>query len=173
MPDRPKRKIRFQFLDWLLEFSGLIVVVSTILLHIFQYPDLPDIIPTHFDGSGVPNSFDHKSELFPVLIINVIAFVVLSSLGFYPEIMNYPITITEANAESQYRLMTRFLRFFKLMVCVLFGAMQYLTILIAKKEMNVIPVWLMPAFLGLIAVSIGIYWLMAKKLDQTQSVLHS
>lgn len=67
------------------------------------YRDLPDTIATHFNFSGQADGYGSKKTIFVMPGVATIIAVALALLSQVPHHFNYLVTITEANAESQYR----------------------------------------------------------------------
>ncbi len=101
--DRPKIKVSNT------NFDKFLIALSTIIL-IFQWIYviraifmLPDIIPTHFNFSGVPDSFGSKFTILLLPILLTIFYIAFSLLSRVPQFYNYPVEITKENAERQYK----------------------------------------------------------------------
>ena len=120
--ERPKLKIPLTTSDKVIEalcWSGLAVLwVITFLF----YAQLPEIIPTHFNGAGQIDGMGSKNTIWLLPAITTILFAGLTVLNRYPHTFNYLEEITPANAERNYRLGTRILRYSKLFLVFLFGA---------------------------------------------------
>ena len=67
------------------------------------YRDLPDTIATHFNFFGKADGYGSKKTIFVMPGIATIIAIILAFLSQIPHQFNYLVTITEANAESQYR----------------------------------------------------------------------
>jgi uncharacterized membrane protein len=88
---------------------------------------LPERIPTHFNGAGVPDGFGAKSSVWTLPAIGVFMYILMTAVSAFPQIFNYPVKITEQNAPVQYRLATRFIRILKTLILVLFLFLSYKT----------------------------------------------
>ncbi len=62
-----------------------VLAVAAIVQTIVYYPQLPDIVASHFDGNGVPNGWSSKTEFFVIyfgaLVLTLIIFVVLPKVS--------------------------------------------------------------------------------------------
>lgn len=67
------------------------------------YASLPETIPTHFDISGRADAWGHKSSVFVLVAIFVPIIGGMAWLSHHPRIFNYPVVITEVNAQAVYR----------------------------------------------------------------------
>jgi uncharacterized membrane protein len=79
-----------------------IIVVLVYLKMVWN--DIPEVIPTHFGFSGVPDAYGNKTSLFIIVIIAVSLHLVLAVLSKFPEYYNYPFQITEKNSEPLYKI---------------------------------------------------------------------
>ncbi len=120
--ERPKLQIPLTTSDKVIEalcWSGL---VSVWAIAIVFYAQLPEIIPTHFNAAGQIDGMGSKNTIWLLPAITTVLFIGLTVLNRYPHTFNYLEEITPANAERNYRLGTRILRYSKLFLVFLFGA---------------------------------------------------
>ncbi len=132
---RPKLKIPLTTLDKVIEalcWSGL---AATWLAAFIAFSQLPEIIPTHFNGSGQADGYGSKSTIWLLPVIPTILVAGLSFLNRFPHTFNYLEEITPANAEKNYRWGTRLLRYSKLFVVLLFGAILGQVIFAARQPL--------------------------------------
>ena len=121
---RPQVPPQFTDTDKSLERLCIAFVLGLIVGSILAYVKLPDTIATHFDLAGEPDAWGSKSAIFifPALAIGI--YVLFTLIARQPHILNYPVQVTEENAEAQYTNATRMLRYVKL--GLLIGACVYL-----------------------------------------------
>jgi uncharacterized membrane protein len=125
--DRPVIKLKFTSADWAIEFIGLACLTVLFILPIFYLPQLPERIPTHFNGAGIPDGFGAKSSVWILPATGVFMYILMTAVAAFPQIFNFPVKITEENAPVQYRLATRFIRILKSLILVLFLFLSYKT----------------------------------------------
>ena len=123
--ERPRLLLTLQPMDKWLEILALNGLIVLWIFCIRSYTILPEIIPTHFSGSGVVDGHGSKATLFILPVIATVIFLLLSVLNKYPYVFNYIVLITSDNAERQYRLATRMLRQLKLIIILLFGGISF------------------------------------------------
>ena len=128
MKNRPKIKLKLNTTDKLIEIVGWIAVLGIWVLTIVNYFELPEIIPTHYNGTGKADGFGSRSTILVLPIISTILFIGLTVLNKYPHILNYATEITKENAVQHYANATRLLRFLKLIVVIVFGLIVLRTI---------------------------------------------
>ena len=77
-------------------FEAAFVIVAIVVwgLVIWMIHRAPDIIPTHFDGSGKPNAYGSPvGVIFPCIILTIGA-IVFMVLAYFPRHINMPFKIT-------------------------------------------------------------------------------
>ena len=118
MQTRPKIILQPTQLDKAVETTGLVLLILLWLITMIAFFTLPETIPTHYNALGQVDNYGSKTTLFILPAIASIIFIGITKLNKYSYIFNYTVTITQANAKSQYTAATRLLRILKL-VCVL------------------------------------------------------
>ena len=154
METRPKLEIKLTVLDKMLELVSLFALCLIWWLAIYYFFVLPNIIPVHFSASGKPDSYGSKETIFILPIIGLFIFILLSLLNKYPQIFNYPVKITAANALKQYTNGTRMIRYVKTAVLVIFTLILLFTGLTATGKSNGLGVWFLPLTLVLIVIPV-------------------
>lgn len=157
--NRPNIVVHDTRLDRALRIAGVLGVFACVALSLISMPFLPDSIPVHFGFTGGPTRWGTKWTL--LVIPGVATFTVLGLwvvLRMPPHAMNYPVRITEENAERQYRIARR-------MILTLLVIIPWKMTLLATEMVIVarggaflgrafLPLFLVSVF-G--AVSVGIY----------------
>ena len=156
--ERPKIKLIPSTADKLVELLGWIMLLAIWALTISQYSTLPNTIPTHFNGAGEADGFGSKASIIGLPVIATLLFIGLTVLNRYPHIFNYPTAITQDNALRLYTLATRMLRYLKLVLVLVFGGIEFMTIQHATGEAAGLGVWFLPVTLVLVFLPL-IYFL--------------
>jgi len=148
--NRPIIKIEPTALDKIIDAMSLVFLLL-ILVMVFQYyPDLPNKIPTHFGINGHVDSVGTKNTILLLPALAVVLFILLQVLNRFPHKFNYLVKITPINAERQYRLGTRIMRFTNLFVMLVFYYINFKIIKIAIKQQTPdIDKWFTPAIAGI------------------------
>ncbi len=118
--EQPKIKIEKELSDKILETVIVIILILLWYDVISNFRNLPETIPSHFNLHGKADSFGSKYNIFVVPIISTALAIALLFLARFPHLFNYPITITEKNAEQIYGLSARFLRMLILYITTVF-----------------------------------------------------
>ena len=157
MEVRPKIKIERTPTDNILEIMGWVALVGLWILIFLNYSNLPDTIPTHFNGAGKVDNYGGKATLFMLPIIATVAYIGLTVLNNYPHIFNYPTKLTAENALRQYTSATRMIRYLKFVIVLVFSLIVFMTLRTAAGESEGLGAWFLPFTLGLIFIPLGIF----------------
>ena len=152
MEKRPKIKLELTVIDKAIEIIGWFSIVVIWFFIIINYNKLPDIIPIHFNAYGEADNFGWKIDILTLPIIASILFVGLTLLNRYPYIFNYPTDITEENAQRQYTIATRMIRYLNLIIVLIFGYIAFTTIQNAKGQVDGLGIWFLPLSLGIVFI---------------------
>ncbi len=155
--NRPKIKIRLTAPDWATEFIAFFFLIILIAIPLIYYNDLPDKIPVHFNASGQPDGYGTRSTLWILPLTGAFMYLIMTILGAFPNIYNYPVEITPENAVPQYRLATRLIRILKTVILVIFSFISYQTIRTATGAAAGLGKAFLPVFLLLTFGVIIIY----------------
>lgn len=152
MISRPKLKIHMTFMDKIIEclaWLSLIILWSIVL---WNYSELPEIIPSHFNALGKVDDYSRKESIFVLPIIGTLLFLGLTISNKYPHIFNYPKNITLENAAIQYTNATRMLRFSKFIILLIFLFIIAKSLQIASGKSVNLGVWFLPLVLALLII---------------------
>ena len=141
--ERPIIKLKLSATDLLVDrlaWAGLLFIWG---FTIVSYGRLPAIIPTHFNIKGQVDGYGSKMTIWIVPAILAAMVTGISTLNKYPHIFNYLKPITPENAQKQYLLATRLLRYLKLSVVVIFGFITAGTISTANTQKAGIGIWVL------------------------------
>jgi uncharacterized membrane protein len=152
MEFRPKIGIRLTRFDQLLETISVVLLVLIWALVLYSYPRLPGIIPIHYDAAGEVNGYGSKNTIliFPFLALAV--YILLTRLNKYPHVFNYMNKITEENAERQYTMATRMIRYLKLIVLLTLAFITVSTYLTTAGITKGPGSWFLPCILAMLFI---------------------
>lgn len=109
-------KTKLDASDKIFEVVSLASLVSTVLIIGIAIPGLSDVIPCHFDLSGVPNGYGSKYVLWTIVAVSFFIYMLTGILNMFPESFNY--ASQKNDKESQYKLGAKLMR--SLRACILF-----------------------------------------------------
>ncbi|WP_460218122.1 DUF1648 domain-containing protein [Psychroserpens sp. MEBiC05023] len=158
--NRPKIKVPLQALDIILDLISITLLILMLAYVIMSYADLPETIPSHFNGKGEVDGYSDKSMLWLLPGLGIVMYIGLFILNKYPHIHNYMVNITEDNALKNYRFSTRIVRITNVFVVALFSFISYSMIQGAKHEHFELGNWFLItviSFCVLLPVGIFIY----------------
>lgn len=144
-------------LDYLAEVLSFGMLLFLWLQVIKVYPDLPTIVPTHFNINGLPDDYGSKHSIIALPLVVTILVVAISVLSRFPHIFNYPVKITPENAERQYTIALQMLRILKLMLVVVFTFLTHHTIEVALAKRTHLSKWFLPLAVILVLFPIVFY----------------
>ena len=125
----------------LLFIPMLIVPILIIVLLIFQYPSLPEQIPIHWGANGMPDGWSNKS-IFSVFFLPFLLLtqqVILYVIAYYVQKSSLSVK-AQASEQSLQRerrartLNTHYMAFINLLMTVLLGGMELLTIRAGNEQ---------------------------------------
>jgi len=149
---RPKIKIELTATDKAVERTGWLMLLAVWVLTITSYSNLPETIPTHFNGEGKADGFGSRINILALPLVATILFVGMTIVNKFPYIFNYPTKITEENAFRQYSHATRMIRYLKLILVVFFGLIAFKTIESAQGQSFAPGAWPLQLTMGLIFI---------------------
>ncbi|NCP21193.1 MAG: DUF1648 domain-containing protein [Zetaproteobacteria bacterium] len=148
--ERPRIKIEATVLDKILDGCSLVFLLLMLAMVFQNYADLPSQIPTHFGDKGNVDDYGKKQSILILPVLGIALFVGLIFLYKIPHKFNYIVKITPKNAEQQYRLATRMMRFVNLFVMLIFYFIVYKIINSANnKTTPVMDKWFTPMVLAI------------------------
>lgn len=159
MEERPKINPKLDPIDKILNFFGIVLLLFSWSYVVYYYPSLPELIPTHFDYKGNVDGHGKKLTLFVLPIIGTFVFAGLGSLNKNPHIFNYTVTITPENAERQYKISTRTLRYIKTIILLALAVIIFKTVGNAMEQEDGLGKWFLPVFLITIIATLGLMFL--------------
>ncbi|MNG01484.1 hypothetical protein D3C84_844670 [compost metagenome] len=135
MQNRPVVQLPKSRAETILDVISLIVIASTIAYIAYEWQNLPERIPMHFNGKGEIDGWGNKMSLIALPIIGIIVYTGLTLLSKAPHVYNYPTSITAQNAGAQYQNARLFITILKAVIVVLFAFIEW-TIIHTAKEGN-------------------------------------
>lgn len=134
------------------EFAFLVLLIAVWVFIIIALQKAPDIVPTHFDAAGRPNSYGSKFGILIPTIITTIAAVSMMVCAYFPHKINLPTQITTPH---QYELAIRMLRIMGLILLALTASIGYMSLVLgAHGAPSAVPIL---AVVGLLFVVIIVF----------------
>ena len=134
------------------EFAFLVLLIAVWVFIIIALQKAPDIVPTHFDAAGRPNSYGSKFGILIPTIITTIAAASMMVCAYFPHKINMPTQITTPH---QYELAIRMLRIMGLILLALTASIGYMSLVLgAHGAPSAVPIL---AVVGLLFVVIIVF----------------
>lgn len=166
MNDRPKIKPELTVSDRAVEILGWTALLAVWILTVANYTPLPDTIPIHYNGAGQADGFGGKGNILTLPLMATVLFTGLTILNRFPHIFNYPTPITTDNALRQYTIVTRMIRYLKLIVVVIFGLIVLQTLRNVNGQISGLGVRFLP--LTLVLIFIPLIYFVVKSINKTK-----
>lgn len=163
MANLPKLTIAKSNLERWHDGISVLLLLSSVIYLIVKWPDIPQTIAIHFNGSGEADGWGSKAALVILPIISFLLFAGLAHLRKIPHQFNYMTTITEQNAPYQYKTSILLLSWIKLEIVALFTYVQWAAIQVASGGVSSLGVWLLPVILVILIGTIVFYVMKSKK----------
>ncbi len=152
METKPKIKLTLSSIDKKLELICKIFLLVMWVIALYTFYRLPTTIPIHFNASGEPDDYGNKLILLILPVFATVIYWGVTKLNKYPHIFNYLTKITEDNAEMQYSIATKMLRFLKLAILIIFSLIILFTYLTTIGVTNGLGFWFLPFTYGLLLI---------------------
>ena len=154
---RPDIKPEWSFAEKILQILCPLIFLTGIVLLITSWGSLPVSVPTHFDAAGIPDSYGPKSQLLLLPIINAGLYLMITVFERFPRIFNFPVDITEENAQYEYQTGREMMVCLKTEVVGIFTYMLWRSVETAKGVFNGMGYWFVIVTLALIFGSMTYY----------------
>ena len=161
--NRPAIRPEMAPVDWLLEAVALSGAMIFLGFTLYQYPRLPEMIPSHFDGAGMPDDYSSKSSILALLGIGMFIYILMSLIALVPHQFNFTVKITPRNALKQYTLAIRLIRYLKAAIVWLFFYIAYATVRVVAKEETGLGLWFVPITMAGIIAPVIFYVIVANR----------
>jgi uncharacterized membrane protein len=122
---RPRKKVSLQPIDTVLEATTAGILVGLWIYVIISYTSLPDIIPTHINFKGEVDGTGSKNTIWFLMAVTTVITIGMHILTKFPHLHNYMVEITAENAEHNYQLSSRMLRYVNLLTLLLLAYVAY------------------------------------------------
>jgi uncharacterized membrane protein len=154
---RPKVSVEKTQMETVLNAASILLLFLTYFYLLYIWNDLPEKVPVHFDFSGKADRWGGKGSILTLPIIETILFVMLWILSKFPQLYNYPVKITEENAQSLYLEARRLIVVLNFEIVLFFSIGSWETAQTASQKAT-LGMWYIPLLLitifGSLTVSI-------------------
>lgn len=121
------------------DILNLVIVIIVTLVTIKSWSILPEKIPTHYGLNGKVDAYGSKNNIFIIIAFMIGLYLLFKFVANKPYICNYTVKITPLNKDSQYNLVSKFLRVFCFEILILFTYIQFSIIYSRSTKLIFIP----------------------------------
>ncbi len=149
-----------------LEIVTIVLAISSWILPIMYYGELPDEIPMHFNAQGEADSWGAKHTLFILPGITSILYIILTAVSRISPASAYSSTlvpITKENEAIQHRLQAEQIRIIKFFTVLLLTHITWGIVRISREGGSHLSNWAVVLYLVAIVVTIIYYYRKAKE----------
>lgn len=141
---RPKIVVPLTPFDLWIDRISFLLFFSIWMYVLVHYAELPEIIPTHFNGRGEADAFGSKQSIWLLIGIFSSIFIGIYFLNKFPHLHNYTVKITQKNALKNYRFSTRILRVVNFFNLLLLAYILKTMMKPAEHQSNTLGGWFLP-----------------------------
>lgn len=131
---------------WLGRIAIILIALSLLIIGI-NYTQIPETVPTHFNGAGEPDAWGHKATLWILPVTMTPVMFLLLWVSRKPSKFNYPYEVTPERAAQIYRKARLSLRLMALVTTLMTLYISWRSVQIAIGEATQLGSWFLPAFL--------------------------
>lgn len=118
--------------DWTLEAVSLLCLAWAFVPLFFYGGIGEDVrVPTHYDALGRVDGYGNRSDLWTPALVAAVFYVILTVIERFYRSFNFPVRVTENNAEALYRLGVRLVRSLKPLSIVIMAYMNTSSLVVA------------------------------------------
>ncbi|MCO0599105.1 DUF1648 domain-containing protein [Peribacillus butanolivorans] len=101
--NHPVLKLPKTVYEKLIDIFSLIIIVLNLIYLINEWSTLPDQVPIHFNAKGEADGWGGRAVIWFLPIVSIFLWSILTTLERVPYIFNFPVKVTEQNAERLYK----------------------------------------------------------------------
>jgi uncharacterized membrane protein len=114
---------------------SFILLLINILLVLFYYPQLPDVIDSHFNIIGTADNNASKIIILILPILSLLSYLLFAYVIRHPEIMNFPVRLNETNKNRLIVISVQMINTLRFLLSFLF---LYISISVIYSEIKLL-----------------------------------
>ncbi|PEE40849.1 DUF1648 domain-containing protein [Bacillus pseudomycoides] len=145
------------------KFETCIEVLSFVLLCgifiyvFFMWSELPERIPSHFDGMGRPDGWSGKESILILPIVGLLLFFLLYMLGKASQLFNYSMNVSEEKAPKLYAEGRRLMIALNIEISFFFFIATWKEVQTAIGKADGLGSWFLISFIVILFVTLIVY----------------
>lgn len=132
------------------DLIAILLFLAVIIYTLFQWNQLPEQVPIHFNGAGEVDNFGSKWVLLLLPMISAGLFALLGFLERHPEWHNYPVRLNGTNAPRFYQFSRDLLNCVKNLSLLLLAYTQWEIVRVAIGDSNSMNPWIFGILIALL-----------------------
>jgi uncharacterized membrane protein len=144
---RPKIKLAKTNAEWFWDVIGYSIYIGSIIFLVYNWSELPDEVPAHYNALGEVDRWGSKMELLILPVIGAFLAVFMQIVERFPKTHNYPERLNEENAEKFYLLSRKMMNSLKNICLLIFSLVLFELVSIALGWWNGFGAWFLPVLL--------------------------
>ena len=145
-------KIRYSRLEYLLETLSIAGIILGVGLLIYSWPQLPDLVPRHYNFQGVVDAWGGKGTVPALLIVNVLLYLVLTLMRIF-----IPLYSGESTPRRSLILSMELIAWVKAWAVGIFTYLAWSTVEIALNRATALSPVFLPLVVGLSLAIVAVY----------------
>jgi uncharacterized membrane protein len=117
MKKRPGIALPTTKMERIFQSLSIVCILMAVIYIASVWSSLPNTVPTHFNAAGEPDGWGGKESIWFLPVLSTFLFILFFFLSKVPHLHNYPMEITEENAEKMYRASKKLLAVIGFEVC--------------------------------------------------------
>ncbi|MCX6377398.1 MAG: DUF1648 domain-containing protein, partial [Armatimonadetes bacterium] len=160
---RPVLKIPLSPTEYGLEVFAVLGFLFGVVATRVYWTRVPESIPTHFGAAGQPDAWGAKWNLLLLPAVSLVIYALFTILSRFPHIYNYPVRITEENAERQYRIARSLMYWMKAEIVWLFTYIEWQSIQTALGKSYGLGILMTPVTLVILFATVIVYYVRMRR----------
>jgi uncharacterized membrane protein len=153
MYEKPKVNIEKSKFEMIINWLSVLLIAGTFIYIASVWSELPDKMPSHFNAVGEPDDWSGKGSVLILPVISSLMFMLIYFLAKVPHFHNYPVKVTEQNAERLYKISNRMLVMlnFEMVFFLNLGAWETVHVGFGQDGLGL---WFLPSLIGVTLITI-------------------
>lgn len=147
------------------ELVAVLGLLSAIFVVVFNYRELPQRIPTHFNAAGVVNHWGDKSSLWALVGVTCFLYAMLSLVRFLPtSLMNVPVG--EEQRATAIPICFDMIGWLKAEIMCMFAFIVWTAVAVVQGRSQGLGGWFLPVTMIAIFGTVVFYLVRIRRLDR-------
>jgi uncharacterized membrane protein len=114
------------------QYASILLLFFLLAYTASSFAHLPDTVPTHVNMNGEIDGWGSRWFIWFLPFTAIFTFVLLLLSMKLPQAINYPVKITEENAQRQFLIVRLFMKILNLAMVFMFVVLQFVLVSLAR-----------------------------------------